>query len=592
MGLRGLIAAALGAVAVAAASPASAAWLETRVKSHTSVVDVDARGNAVVSEELVLGVRGGPLKTFEIPGADADADMLPEASVVPIVKYGVPAPIPLTIARQDDGTLRIEIEREKGLFTGSYTFRFAYRTALLARDRIRRRGAAAEVEWIGPRFSDGIDVAKVIFRLPEGRVTPTLAQGGDAEDAALGSAFLSAVRHTGGKVEVEIVRPHVARGEPPLWRVATDPKIFEGLPAKIVDVPAERAARIVPLELPAERAGVGLAAIALAVVYALLVFVKWRWVAADARSASASPRALIPLPAPMRAALAGAALGAAALLAALGDYPNVAGGALLFAIAFAWLRAPGVSPKPRGPGHWFVLTEEEAFAKRRVLRRARWFDAGTLQGFSALTVLLVGFGVGARFLVLHSPYHALSLLLGAFSLLPIFGTGRGTSLPVERVSGAQRTLARIKRRASVVAQAKIVPWARIPDGSQEPDELRLLVRPRAALDGLTSIEVGVEFTPSAAGFFPEAFVLVRVREGSAADNALAAGASFQRGRRVDERVAVFRPDLPNAGACARLLARVIESLRPAQGEGTRGRATSRLSSRFGVASPAQAADAA
>lgn len=592
MGFRVIAAALLGAAWLASASVSSAAWLETRVKSHTTQIDVESRGTATVTQELVLSVRGGPLKTFEIAGADADAEMLPGASVVPIVKYGVPAPIPLTIERQDDGTLRIEVEREKGLFTGSYTFRFAYRTALLARDRIRRRGAAAEVEWIGPRFSDGIDVAKVIFRLPEGSATPTLAQGNDADDAALGSAFLASVRHVGGKVELEVVRPHVARGEPPLWRLVTEPKIFEGLPPKANELPAERAARIVPVELPAERAGFALSALLVAAFYALLVLLKWRLAAADSRAANATARPLVKLPAPLRAALAGASLGAAALLGALGDFPNVASLGLLAAVALAWLRTPLSSPKPRGPGHWFVLTDAEAFEGPRQKTRGRWLDAAKWPGLALLALLFAAFGAGAHWLAPHSPYHALALLLGSLALLPVFGTGGARGLPVERVAAARGGLSRIKRRLLGLPLAKVVAWARIPDGSQEPDELRLMVRPRAALDGLTSIEVGMEFPATFVGFCGEPFVLVRVREGSAAEGALPASASWQRGRRVDERVAVFRLGIPSNAGCVRLLQQLAKLLQNPNGESGRGRENARIDSRFAVASPAQAADAA
>lgn len=593
MGNRVFAAVLAGAALLASGSPSRAAWLETRVKSHTTEIDVEAQGTATVTQELVLSVRGGPLKTFEIAGADADAELLPDASAVPIVKYGVPAPIPLTIERQDDGTLRLEIGREKGLFTGSYTFRFGYRTALLARDRIRRRGTAAEVEWVGPRFGDGIDVAKVIFRLPEGSVTPTLAQGNDADDAALGSAFLASVRHVGGKVELELVRPHVARGEPPLWRLVAEPKIFPGLPSTTNDLPRERAARVIPVELPAERAGFALSAFLVAASYALLVLLKWRLAAADALAAGAVARPLVKVPAPLRAALAGACLGAAALVGALGDSPNLAALALFAAVALAWVRAPQSSPKPRGPGHWFVLTDAEAFDVSRSKTRGRWLDAGKVPGAALCVLALVGFGLGAHWLAPHSPYHALALLLGALALLPIFGTGRARGLPVERVAAARRGLARIKRRLHALPLAKVVAWARIPDGSQEADELRLLVRPRAALDGLTSIEVGMEFPSSTAGFCAEPFVLVRVREGSAAEAVLPASASWQRGRRVDERVAVFRLGFPSGAACVRWVQVLAKVLQAPNADARRSRGeNSRIDSRFAVASPAQAADAA
>ncbi|MGC4089891.1 MAG: hypothetical protein QM756_18790 [Polyangiaceae bacterium] len=592
MGFGRVIAVLAASAWLVSAPGARAAWLETRVKSHSALIDVAAAGTATVSEELVLSVRGGPLKNLELAGADPDAELLPEASVTPIVRYGVPAAIPLSIARQDDGTLRIEIEREKGLFTGTYSFRFAYKTNLLARDRIRRRGTAAEVEWVGPRFADGIDVAKVTFRLPEGRVPPTLAQANDADDAALGSSFLSSMRHSDGKVELEVMRPHVARGEPAVWRVATDPKSFDGLPAVGAAQPAERAARVVSVELPAERAGFAATALGVALAYALLVWSKARLFAADVAASGGKLRSLVRLPLPLRSALAGASLGGAALLGALGDQPSLAGMLLLLAIALAWLRPATAMARPRGPGSWFVLTDAEAFARSATRARARWFDAGRWPGALVLSAWVFVFALGAALLSPHSPYHALALLLGSACLLPIYGSGRLASLPIDRVSGVSALLCRIKRELGTPEGAKVVAWARIPDGSQKPDELRLLVRLRKALDGLSAMEVGVELLPSLGGFVAEPFVLVRVREGSAAERAVpTAGVTWQRGRRVDERVAVLRPSLPSPRACAALAKELVLALQISSADAERRRSTNG-ESRFGVRSPAQAADAA
>ena len=255
----------LGALLLAFPASAGAAWLETRVKAHRALVAIDREGKATVAHELTLGVRGGPLKTFELPGIDADAAIEGEARVVPVVRYGEPAPIPLVLQRGDDGTLRIDIEHPKGLRTGTYVFRFGYTTALLSRDKIRRRGTAAEVEWVGPRFADGVDVAKVVFRLPAGPIPPALPTPEDGDEAQLlGSAFLSQLRHEGDQVEVELVRPHIARGEPAVWRILTSPKVFAGLdqpnPAA---APASVAPRVA--EPPAERLFWVFAAVGLAV---------------------------------------------------------------------------------------------------------------------------------------------------------------------------------------------------------------------------------------------------------------------------------------------------------------------------------------
>ncbi|HYJ11809.1 MAG TPA: hypothetical protein VEX18_22450, partial [Polyangiaceae bacterium] len=558
---------------------------------HVAIVDVSRKGTAEISQELVLGVRGGPLRTLEVQGVDPDAVLVGDATATPVVRYGIPTPIPLTLARQDDGTLRIEIEREKGLFTGSYTFRFAYRTELMARDRVRRRGTSAEVEWVGPRFPDGIDVAKVLFRLPASPTTPSLASG-EAEDAAMGSAFVASIRHEGGKVELELVRPHVARGEPAVWRILADPKAFDGLPEVSVAPPAARAAHVVPMERPSERVAWAFGALLVALAYAALVVAKWTLAGRDFRAPSAELRALIPLSLQVRATLAGISLAVACVLGALGDHPTMAACFLVVAMALAALRGPRLLAAPRGPGHWFALTDAEAFRVVRSKRGGRWFDAGAAQGALLLGAMLAVLALGAWVFAARSPYSALSLLLAAASLVPIFATGRASSLPVDRVARPRIVLARLKRRLVVRAGLKPVAWARIPDGSHESDELRLLVRVTAGLEGLIALEVGVEHLPSIAGFFAQPFVIVRAREDSPAHRALPETVRWQRGRRADERVAILKALLPTTMALesllAELTARLSESTASA-GRAKRTAAGAAMSRKFAIPSPAHTA---
>ncbi len=58
------------------------AWIESEVRSHVATVDVDRAGKALVTEDLTLAVRGGPLSGFELSGVDLDAEPLPDASGV------------------------------------------------------------------------------------------------------------------------------------------------------------------------------------------------------------------------------------------------------------------------------------------------------------------------------------------------------------------------------------------------------------------------------------------------------------------------------------------------------------------------------
>ncbi len=590
LAVRAILAAWLVLATLVAAPVAQAAWVETRVKAHAAVVDVDEHGAALVRHELTLGVRGGPLRSFEIPGIDPDAELTSEPSTAtPIVRFGVPTPIPLTLARQDDGTLKIEIEREKGLFTGSYVFRFEYRTSLLARDRIRRRGAAAEVEWVGPRFPDGVDVAKMVFRLPEASSPPVLPQG-EPDDQAVGSVFLSSLRHVNGKVEVELVRPHVARGEPAVWRVLTEPKSFAGLPAPPAPPELMRAARTVAVEHSSERLAWASGAFGLALLYALLVLVKWRAVTLQARALHAVPRGFVTLPLGLRAALSGTLLASAAVLFLLGDQPSVSALLLLLACALAAQRTPRALPSPRGPGRWFALTEADCAVAAPGAAGAAWLDAGTLRGGGLFGGLLAALCVGAWLIVPRSPFHAVSLLLGSSALFAIFGTGRARQLPAHRVHAPRPLLFQLRQRLTAHG-LKVVPWARIPDGQREPDELRLLVRVKAALEGLSGIELGVEAIPGSAGYFLQPFALIRAREGSAAHVALGGTLRFQRGRSADERVAILRPALPTRFALERLVLELCAQLSTDTGSRTSSKKTagaSSLTAKLGVASPAHA----
>lgn len=580
-----------GLLLLALIATARAGWLETRVKAHTATIQVERDGRATVEHELTLGVRGGPLKTFELSGIDADAITEPLATAVPIVRYGVPAPIPLVLQRNDDGTLRVDIEHPKGLRSGSYVFRFRYATNLRARDKIRLRGTSAEIEWVGPRFADGVDVAKAVFRLPAGPIPPALPIAEDGDEAQLlGSAFLSQLRHQGDKVEVELVRPHLAKGEPAVWRLLTSPKIFEGLEQATREPRAAGAAPAV-VERPAERLAWLLLTLAFAIAYALLVLVKWRLVRADCRAVGATPVPLVRLPSGLRAALAGATAAAATVLAIAGDYPTLAAMCLLAAVALASIAAPRVSLSPRGAGHWLALKDEDAFSGPRAKRVGRILDFGTLIGGTLSLVILLTIALGVAWLLARSPYHALCLGLASVLVLPLFATGRGVHLPARRPERARVALPPVAERLRA-GGLRVCAFGRIASGESEPDELRLLVRGNRPRDGLVGIEVGIEQQATVGGFLELPFVLVRVRDGSAAQRSLGRQVIWQRGRTGDERVAIVRPGVPARALLVELVEELVRQLSddasPPARRARNSAGTSVATSKFRAPSPAHA----
>lgn len=558
--LRRHLAAIFGLALFFAAFPAHA-WVETRVTGHSAVVDVERNGTATVTHELGIRLRGGPLSELPVAGVDSDAEPLPDATLVCTddAKFGT---VPLTVERKPDGSLKLTVERERGLRTGSYVFRFSYRTQLLKRELIRRVGSHVELRWVGPRFEDGLDSARVTFRIPEASVAPALPTPGSStgtinELDELGGVFVGNLRRAPGKDELEIVRPHVARGEPALWRVWVADSTFDAFAAGTSPKPQTALASRELGESPRERLSWLLGALGAGLCFGLLLFAKWRGFQAAAALRHAQAAALVPLSVGVRTALAGVLLGLSVIAGGRWDEPTLVGALLLGAMACATLYARSGRAAPRGPGQWLPLSEADAFARDRLRLPGRYLDASTLAGKAVLAGLLLCL-IALHFVVRkHSPYRAVELLLGGAVLLPVFLTGRARELPVLPGGDPQGTLRRLLaglRRSGLRA----VPVARLPLGSSCADELRLLVQPRGALAGFQAIEVGADHAVGLGGIVAEPYVMLRVREGSACAATLLGQLAFQRGRKAEERVAVLRPKLPTVAETLALVRELVE----------------------------------
>jgi len=551
-------------------SRTSSAWVETDVKSHVATIDVERSGRAVITQELTLGVRGGPLPGLEIAGVDLDAEPLPDATVSAV--SGTKADLPLTpllVEKRDDGTLRIEVDREKGLRTGVYLFRFQYRTNLLARDLIRRDGDDVEVRWVGPRFNEGIDSARALFRLPAGPTPPTLPSAGSSagriDDAdALGGVFIGNLHRMADKDELDIVRPHVSRGEPVVWRVHASPKVFDAFAGatKSARPPSNDAHVALSSDSSQPRARLywWLAAALIALGYASLVAAKWRIFSGVCATRGAVARALVQLPIGPRSTIAGTLLSGAFVAAAWFDQPTLGASLLVLAMACASHFAAPAKVTLRGPGQWLPLSESEAFARGTVPGSGRVLDGGTWPGLLAFLAVCAGFCCAAAYLFPLAPYQALLLLSSACSL-PLFFTGRAAQLPADGATRPRAYLQRLSRELRREAGIKVVPWARIPERAREADDLRLLVQVRDAVRGLIGLETGVEYSSDLGGSSGSPFVLIRAREGSAAVSALPHEVVWTRGRKSDERAAILRPRLPTQAQCAALIIELAALLR-------------------------------
>lgn len=552
-------------LALLTVAPDASAWVESSVRSDVVVLEIEKDGSAVVRHEILMRVRGGPFQGFDLDGVDSDAEPLPDATVVEAAS-GVAGgtPLPVLAEKRDGGALRLEVDQAKGLRRGDYLFRVAYRSRFLERNLVELRGSSAEIHWVGPRFPDGIDSAKVVFRLPSAPRAPevpeTAAERGELGLEELGGVFLSSLHRNADKDELEVVRPHVAKGEPVVWKARADAKAFTAFS------PPEDPVRVTPetnsptVGSPRDRLILGGSLVGVALAYSLLVLAKWRSLVKACANTSASPRALLRLNPALRAALSGATLAGAITSAIALDEARLGGLLLLASMALASHLTPEIKATPRGPGKWLPLADAEAFTGSTPKVPGRWLDATSFPGFLVFLAILAGFAWGTLTLLPIRPYWALLLALGSASTIPLFLTGRASELPLNPVRAPQRLLRKLSRELRKSKGLKVVAWARMPDGSPTPDELRLLVLPRPSRVGLTAIEVGAEYHHEGGGTMTLPCLLVRVVEGSPAQAALEGRVRWTRGKKPEERVAVLRPKLPTYSLLLGLLQRLIVTL--------------------------------
>ncbi len=517
------------------------AWVETTLVSDGVSLDIDRAGRAVVSHELVLRVKGSPLENYHLEGVDQDAE--PEGEAQAIQSSGGKS-IGLLVTRGDDGALRFGFESERGLHPGTWTLRFRYRSDLRGRGLIRARGSWVELGWVGPRFPSGLDAAKVTFRMPAGVTAPRLPEiDTDADSMAYGEApaasFLSTLRHGAGSDELELVRSHVARGEPVLWRLWASPSAL--------DVSAPQAAAsdmtvpspTLPSKSAPRRALPLLLGSALGMLYALLMLLKHQKASRDAVGERAVLRALVPLAPLLRVALGGVLLGGAVVLALRFEQPTL--GALTGALAaLCGTYVQGRHERTlRGPGRWLPISLEEAFSGPRATTASCWLDASQGRGKLALSLTLVPLAVLVAVLFRREPYLGVLAALLLPLCLPVFLTGTRRQLPSGRRDAARRRLERVQRHLVRRTEFRCSPVGRFPEGRTASDEVRLRIVPRDPIAGLLSLELGCDEEVTDV---PLALVL-RAREGSPAHQVFATHVSFTRGRSSEERVAIIHPRL-------------------------------------------------
>ncbi len=543
---------------VLAATSRASAWVETRIVSSVVTLDVARDGKAEVGHELRLRVQGGPLTSYEIGGVDADAEPLPGAMVTR-EGGGRDTSIALLQHRADDGSLLLEIDSPRGLRHGRYMLRFGYRTDLRKSGYLQTEGSRAMLRWVSPRFANGVDSMKVLWRVPPGGEPPTIpgAMGeatGLSIDEGSAGVFLASVRRSVQRDEVELVRPHVATGEPVVWRIRTAADVFGHAPS-VRSIESRHAPT--PLSDVQDQGHSGKAfclAVLAGSLYALLVWAKRLLLERQARGLGLQV-------APgrwwsWRSVAAGVGLGLAVLV--LWRSPHLVGAAAIAtgAMGLAWQTHPRVTVTARGPGRWLPLQPAEAFRDPR--SAARLLDITTLPG--ALTFAGAE-GVLFASCQLWAPGSLevlWTVLILSAALVPLFFTGVGSIGPTALALRRGQWLRWLYRRLLREEGIRVSPCARVPHATSEPDELRLRVVPVSARAGLVAIEVALHAPLG----IVEPCVLVRVRDGSECYRALSPVVAWMRGRKPAERVAVVHPRLPTRGmllALTKYLAALLDA---------------------------------
>ncbi|HMA96782.1 MAG TPA: hypothetical protein VKP30_29050 [Polyangiaceae bacterium] len=531
---------------IASTSRTASAWVETSVTSDSVAIDVDKSGQATVSHELWMKIRGGPFKGTSLEGVDSDAEPLPGAVVE---KIGDNARSehekPLLLSRGDDDTLYIEVDDSKGLRAGTYAFRVRYRTNLRQNSRISQRGSWVELGWVGPRYPAGLDVAKVTFRIPYTSLAPRLpeVEPGIAELAQgelPAAAILSTLRRGAGVDELELVRPHVAKGEPVLWRVWAAPATFPWLTDPKQQKPVAIAGYTSSPRAPLGKGVPTALAAILAVVVATIVTLKDKEATRAAAQQGCVSRPLIPVGPLLRAVSAGLLISLAVLLAIRFDAPSCGAMALLLGLLCMTYRSAKRPRALRAPGRWLPLRTQEALSENGTASEKSFLDASTRYGKLMLGAWSGSMIALATLAFRGQPYLAMLCLVATVIPWPLLLTGNTAELPNHQFSLAMNRLRQSFRYLQQDRRLRVHTVARFPIGDSVPDEIRLRISASPMPKGLLGLELALG--PGAPNQHCDS-LLIRVLDDSEPHRRYIRRFRFSRGRSADERVAIYAPSL-------------------------------------------------
>ncbi|MEI7893174.1 MAG: hypothetical protein WCI05_08785 [Myxococcales bacterium] len=537
-------------VAITLCSGLAYGWQEAHLTSDQVRFCVDRAAQARVEHAFGVQVIRGPLRTFDIDGIAPEAVLDP--SVVVAGEDG------RTLAghaeRREDLGVRVTLEEPRAITRGKFVIHVVYGLDLAQTPMLSRDGALWRLVWTSPRAPEGIDAMRVTFEFPPG---PTEPRPVHPDTGVFNTTALSTVRRTPEHDALDIVRPHVARGEAAVWSVRLDPKAF----------PEVKTPRLLPGPPPppartdrVRELAVALGLVALGGTYALLLWLKERAYSRLAEARNATVRGLLPLASPWRALLAASCLVAGVALELAGR-PTLGALCVVGAMVLGALRAPVVRGCPRGPGQWLPLRSSEAFV--RAGSPDQWLDITTRKGQGVLLFMTVALGLLGWLLGYVDPQAPYLVALNGAALVPLLATGLGRQLPPDPATAPVPILQALYARLQGNQTLRVVPWGRIPTGSGHADELRLLVLPRVPVQGLVGIEIGVAWNCIPSGHVGVPEVLVRMLDGSKAASRMRDLAPWERvvpGRRPEERVVSLRPSFDTPEATAELVEELGQKL--------------------------------
>ncbi len=525
-------------IIVFAAGEVRANYTEAHVAGEDARVVVERDGRMTVTHVVAYRVLAGTLRSIAVTGFEEGLSFHPTAQVTSADGKTFGA----SVTRDDKGVLHATVDDPKGLKRGDYRFEIVYEGTLAG--RLARDGAFERVRFALPPMREGVDGARVVLDLPSAPTEPRAVTEGDV------AADISNLRRSAERDELEMVRPHVPKGEGATFFARIDPK---ALP--LVNDPALRA----PAPPPPQEITVTKPTLPIAILVCISALALFALGLAKSRVLPREALGLVAGPAALRAALAGVAFGAGVLFEAQARFILGAAFVALAMLFCAWRVKAPASRSARGTATWNAVKPEEAFTKAP--SASDWLDGTTGRGALVLAAFAVVVAIAchlARGIDGAAPYV---VAIDAIAVAAVFFTGTARQLPQTSASEGVALAPIAHALAKKNAELDVKPFGR-------SDETRLFVTSGLAMPGVVAVEIGVawERAPSILGGASVASfdVLVRVLDGSFAASKMAAAFPKKRalpGRKPEERVFRFEPEGPHSKDAAALVISLSETLR-------------------------------